>query len=891
MPVRALIILVLGLLAAWLAAGSLGWLAPPLQRAFTWLALAAIVVAALPGRRRISGGDGLLLGGVTLIALLMTASSLPVVNILAVAILLAAIAQLRPGLTATVSGSVALAVAALAVFRLVCDGSAAAWTFTNSVGHIEGLWAGWLTGRPLLIGASFGGMDFLLLMAALTTAWLIAAPRPHLARAAWALLFIFLAQSAYLVVLAFSHDLTGLLPPQVIAKHNDISHLGIWTWGNAIRTLLPWNLPVLAAIFHSAVAVAMFRLTAWQPTPHDLQSEADENSAAEGNRRNRNLQGGPVMRHDWQNSEMNWRRFGPAGLLIVAAMALTLSPVKPDLTGRRIVAYDDGATDWSLTDPGTVSPGRLPRYGLLPALIESLGGKFIRSRDLADADLQGADVLIVLPPRSTAKAAIPSEMQNQIWKYVTAGGRMLVAGEPETSLGVEENVLNTLLEHSAISFRDDTANSLTQRWEDNLQSAPHAATASSNPGRNHFSFDRAASLRVSWPAGPLVVGRWAWDELGTDLDRPDALPYSPGDHLGDLVLAAQQNVGRGTVVALGAATCLSNDGIPFSYPFTAPLLSALAANHPTPLAWWRQLLGVAAAGAAIVFLFRQFEPFRVAAASAALALSMIACNLLSNATSALLPSGIKTAAQPIIYVDGSHLEAVGKEPWGENGIGRFMRVLAGNGYLPLVAPDLSPERLHRAAMLISIAPAHAFSDGEITAMNDFVEQGGFFLSMVGSPEAEPSRALLEKFKLHIKPMPVPPWKEIAEVTPEASFLQAYVPAKPNAKLQSEGALNVQFYAAWPVASAPGGENWPKDDPNRKPVIAGNRIHDGQAFIIGDTAFALNKNFSSYSQNAAFWQTELGNWIGQRGSKAVIAEVREDGMIELPKAKADKEVTP
>ncbi len=52
MPLRALIILVLGLLAAWLAAGSLGWLAPPLQKALTWLALAVIVIAALPGRRR-----------------------------------------------------------------------------------------------------------------------------------------------------------------------------------------------------------------------------------------------------------------------------------------------------------------------------------------------------------------------------------------------------------------------------------------------------------------------------------------------------------------------------------------------------------------------------------------------------------------------------------------------------------------------------------------------------------------------------------------------------------------------------------------------------------------------------------------------------------------------
>ncbi|MGA2255751.1 MAG: hypothetical protein ABSG53_13985 [Thermoguttaceae bacterium] len=884
-PVRALIILVLGLLGAWLAAGSLGWLAPPLQKTLTWIALAAIVLAALPGRRRISGNDGLLLGGATLIAVLMTASSLPVVNVLAVAIMLAAIAQVRPGRVAQVVGPAALAATALAVFRLVSAGSAATWTFTNTLGHVEGLWAGWLTGQPLLIGASFGGVDFLVVMAALTAAWLIATPRPRIGRAAWAMLFIVLAQSGYLVVLAFSHDLSELLPPQLAAKQNEISHLGIWTWGNAIRTLLPWNLPVLAAVFHCVVAVAMFRLTIWQPTPQDRPIATDETSSvASGKRRNRVLQGGSPRPQGGLNSPMDWRRFGPAGLMIVAAVAITLAPVKPDLQGRRIVAYDDGATDWSTSDTGTV-----PRYGMLPALVESLGGEFIRSRDLADADLQNADVLIVLPPQSAAnsaaagalaKAPIPDDIRDQIWRYVSAGGRMLVAGEPERNLGVEENVLNALLEPTKLSFRDDTANSLTQRWEDNLQSAPHAATASSNPGRDQFSLDRVASIRVSWPAGPLIVGRWAWDELGTDPDRPEALSYLPGERLGDLVLAAQQNVGRGTVVVLGAAGCVSNDGIPFSYTFTGPLLSALAANHWTPLAWWRQLLGLAAAGAAIVLLFRRFEPLRVAAASIALALATIACNRLSSATPELLPSGTKTAARPIIYVDGSHLEAMGKDPRGENGIGRFMRVLASNGYLPLVAPDLSPERLNRAAMLISIAPGKAFSRGEIAAVDEFVKQGGFFLSMVGSPEAEPSRALLEQLQLRIDPTPVPPWVPTPETEPLGRY---YYPNKQQPF--------VQFYAAWPVSSEPREVTWPEDDPKGRAVIAGHRVGRGQAFILGDSAFALKKNFDSFPQNAAFWRSQLKTWIGHSADQTQAVDPRESGIINLPKPQSGTGATP
>jgi hypothetical protein len=879
-PWREQVILVLGLLAAWLAAGSLGWLAPPLQKTLTWLAFAAIVIAALSGRGRIRIMDVLLLGGATSIAALMTASTSPVVNILAVAILLAAVAQLRPGLTAAVAGPAALAAVALALFRLLGDSSAAAWSFTNAVGRVEGLWAGWLTGRPLLIGASFGGVDFLVLMAALAAACLVAAPPPRFGRAAWAVLWIVLAQTAYLVILAFNHDLSALLPPQVVAKQDDMSHLGLWTWGNALRALLPWNLPVLAAVFHSAAAVAIFHRTFGKRAAADLQGDAGDSlpspsgrgAGGEGKRRQRSPQGGPTNGRPG-NLPAFW--VAPAALLILATVAMTLTPVKPDLKGRRIVAYDDGTIDWSTTDAGAAPPGRLPGYGLLPALVESLGGEFRRSRDLAD--LRPTDLLIVLPPQASAGAAspkpsMPDDLRDQVWAYVSAGGRMIVAGEPETNLEIEENVQNALLAPSAMSFRDDTVNSLTERWEDNLQSAPHAATASSDPGRSPFSVDRAASIRVSWPAGPLLVGRWAWDELGTDADRLDALPYSPGNRLGDLVLAAQQHVGKGTVVVLDAA-CLSNDGIPFSYTFTGPLLSALAANDATPLAVWRQLLGAAAAAAGLGLLFFRLEPLQagrygaqagrldyalpVAVASLVLALTVMICHRLSDASSGLLPAGNKAAFKPVIYVDGSHLEAMGKDPWGENGIGRLMRVLADNGYLPLVAPDLAPQRLNPAAMLISIAPARVFRSDECAAVHDFVEQGGFFLSMVGAPDAEPSRPLLDRLKLHVDPTPLPPSVRKRETEWLGRF--RYPEGK---KEQAE----VEFYAAWPVSSAPGGETWPKDNPSG-PVIAGNPIGKGQAFILGDSAFALKKNFDTFPRNATFWRNMLVNWLGHPAEKS------------------------
>ena len=129
-------------------------------------------------------------------------------------------------------------------------------------------------------------------------------------------------------------------------------------------------------------------------------------------------------------------------------------------------------------------------------------------------------------------------------------------------------------------------------------------------------------------------------------------------------------------------------------------------------------------------------------------------------------------------------------------------------------------------------------------------------------------------------MPVPPWVHEPETTPLGHFWYPH-----------QEPANAEFYAAWPVSSRPGGEVWPKDDPAQKPVIAGNGIGKGQAFILGDTAFALNKNFDSSSPNAGFWRTLLKNWLGRSADTPQTVEPSESGLINLPKPTAGKGATP
>ncbi len=573
--VRATIILVLGLLAAWLAAGSLGWLAPPLQRALTWLALAAIVIAAVAGRRRISRSDGLLLGGAASIAVLMTASS--------------AAGRQYPGRGDLAGGRCpgATGIDGPCVRPRRLGGHGAGrfpaglrWLGRRLDVHEQrgprrGVVGRLVDGpaaadrrelrRPRLSGAH-GGPDRRLAHRRAATA--------HPPRRDGPCCSSFLRRphilSFWPSATTWPHCCRRKRSPSTTTSRTWASGPGATRFVSCCRGTCPCLPPSsnrggrrhVPPDRRPSTATRSLRGTGIPP----LRRASAETAAFRAGRRFRTT------------GRWNWRRFGPAGLLIVAAVALTLSPVQPDLKGRRIVAYDDGTTDWSTTDPGTVPPGRLPRYGLLPALVESLGGEFLRSRDLAD--LHDADVLIVLPPRSAVRlAAAARQLRNRFptiskagfGGMSSAGGRMIVAGEPETNLGVEENVLNALLAPTAMSFRDDTANSLTERWEDNLQSAPHAATASSNPGRSHFSLDRAASIRAGVARRAAAGGTLGLGRTG----------HRPGPAR-SLVLFAGQSPGRPG--ACGPAEraagerwwrwarrpALSNDGIPFSYTFTGP---------------------------------------------------------------------------------------------------------------------------------------------------------------------------------------------------------------------------------------------------------------------------------------------------------------------------------
>jgi hypothetical protein len=845
---QSVVILVAGLAAAWFAAGSTGLLGHPLQHALTWLALSVAIAAAWPRENVFSATWAILVSG-AIVGVFLTTSSLPAINVLGATVVLASIAQISRGLTNRVALIAALSAGALALFRFACDSIPTVWLAADLKGWMLGRIAGWLAGSPLEIGATYGGLDFLVLMAAIYAGWLVGTAPPRRVRAIWAAVAIVLGHFAYLAVLTQSEKLLAALPSVVVPPESDINNVGIWTWSNGLRTLIPWNVPLLALMIYGTIAAVMFQWANWLPVieidPEKLKKQKEKEEKEE-------VPGSVLV------ADMLFR-FGPPLLAVAATLLVGLGLSQSDLKGKTIVAYEKGFLDWRKPEHDSRIDGY---YGMLPVFVESLGGKFATSKDLSEKDLAAADVLVLLHPNQPW----PKETLDRVWAYVRRGGSLLLVADPVIREGDALSHFNEVLQPTAMQVRYDTAVTRTGNWEQSYEVLAHPATAGLDDLRNRFGFELGSSIRTRWPARPVVVGRWGWSDPGSDAVGTGVSYYNSGELLGDLVLAAEQPIGQGRIFVLGGASPLRNEMLANSFPFAGRLLGYLAHKPSSPQDMWRQLLGLLALLTMAALVALRPAPWQIMLTSTVMAISLVCCTSAGYEAGRVLPDGrahAPNAFNNVAYIDASHLEAYSGDLWNKQGIAGLLRTLMRQGYLPLLAPDLPVQRLERAGLLISIAPARQFTGRERDAVREFVGSGGMLICIVGAEEARASAPLLADYNFAVPPSPVPPGQSGVEPEPLGAFRQLF---------GSEGSTQyVQFYAGWPLeCSASNPQKWIvwSDGKSDRPIVVSHTEQGGPVIVIADTYFATNQNLesseSALPENIRFWRWLLSNVVpGQK----------------------------
>ena len=804
------------LAAAWIAAGSTGLLADPLRRALTFLALGTALLA--PGVGTLRPGARALLtvvvgSGAACLVVLATAPA----NVMAAVLVLAFLGVVSKGTSRQVLLEVA---AALAVFGLYCTARTSipwVWLLADRLGRGVGVLGGAVASGPLRVGATFAGLDFLIVMGVLWALCLRRTRGPRTGPALYGFLAILGGHLAYLVVLAYVPDLLRAVVPSG-------DEAGWWS-AELPGQALPWNAPVIACGIHLLVAGALLRWSAWAGPD-----------------------GGQSVARPVRSVLTRMALLGAAlsmAILVPIVTVLYTGPV--DAAGKKIVFYEKGFLNW--LKPTHESYGRLSSgmYGMLPAFVERLGAESLISAELSEDDLRDADALVLLYPDTPWTDG----QLGRIDAFVRRGGSLLVMGEHTTGDPNGASRFNEVLAATAMRVRFDSGTFAVGGWLHSYETTGHPATVGQACDRNAFGVVIGASVEARWPARPLLIGRWGWADPG-DVASERAMMgngrYDGGELLGDVVLAAEQPLGEGKVIVFGDTSSFQNAINVTSHVFTSRLLTYLAGDAPEAHPWWRQLLGVLACVLLAGLVCWRPGPWKTAVVALGLAASLAICQQATVAAVGALPDGRAESPNDLAYIDASHVEAYSRESWRPDGVGGLALTLMRNGYLTLSLPELTGERLERAGVLISIAPSRAFSQSEVETIEAFVEGGGTFVMTVGHDEGRAGAALLSRFGFGIGD------DERREPAPLGHFKSPY--------LESENRrAYVRFHAAWPVRCTDPNARVITYGRDNQPVIMLRRVGAGKVVVIGDTCFAMNKNleqesgqpFEGLRENADFWR--------------------------------------
>ncbi len=835
----ATLLVAAGVAGAWIAAGSSGLLAHSLRHALTCLILGVGVVTGWPSHLKEWRNWTIFAGGIA-IALVMAVSPWEVINILAVVIILATLAQLRGGLDGQAIFITALAVLCFAIAHFLLCIYPSFWIVGDHIGQALGWLAGKMTGRRLSVGATFGGVDFLLLMSFLYGFWLAKTARPCVNRALYGGLAIVTAQLMYLVVLAHAEQITAALPAPVYPVEDGYMRMGAWVWQNSLRMMIPWNLPVIALLLQTLVAAMMFHLTSWRIDPLVIPIK----SQPAGGKANV----GEKVAH--QNAKLHvFNKIGPIVTAMLLAGLTAVWTIKPDLDGKTIIAYQSDEVPWTTPKLGEAAENG---YGLLADFVQSLGGKFVYSKNLSPEELAGAEVVLLLNP----DARFSQERQSRLDRFITRGGAVLAASDRNTTESARKK-LDEFLETSGIRFEGSFAASRIESWEQTLQVLNHPVTLGINDFRNGFGLGSCSMLHLQGAAYPLLSGRWGWSDPGTDLQNGLKSTYEAGDRLGDLaILAETDRPNGGKIVVLGDMACLSNDMLPVSYEFAGRLLGYLAQKTPA-ISPWRTAGVLLAAALLFFFVAAMRKASQPAATAAAFAAALIFCRFATLDDPRTMPEESEKTPRRVAIIDSSHLEAYSdklwhpqpsvkefnSKDWPDEGLGNFARTLARNGYLPLRIKKWSVAQLDRASLFISIAPARIYSEPEAGILRKFVESGGTLVCIVGAEESRAINPLLAKFDLLVPHSPVRPNETVREPEPIGASTLRYL------KNEKDEEDSVEFFAAWEVASlAIGSEGeqfvpylYRDDKSGEKTFVGSRRIGNGWVVVIADTYFAANEN--------------------------------------------------
>lgn len=707
--------------------------------------------------------------------------------------------------TGRVGPAAALAVGCvlLGVVRYASHASLLAWYASSHGTHALSGQIAALTGRPLLLGPTFSGLDLVVLALGVCLGGLrLPGARPVL-RLVLAVIAIGVLSLGSLCLLAWTPELTSLLErglPTLWAQR-------VAGW---VALLDPVHMALLLALPLAAVVAAALT--------------AAPLAAAPARR--------PPRAAAWM--------VVPAALLAVAS--LTNLPGSLASEPRRVALYEKGFINWLVPTHERYGSRSGGMFGNLPQLVRHLGWESAFIDRIDSGTLADHDVLVIInqfePFDEASREAIDG--------FLRGGGALLVLGDhtfykgpdgvpPDQPIEGERLQINQPIRTSHIAFRFDSAYYFIGGWLHSFGYAPHWIVAGLGDASNEPGCVVGASLDLAYPAAPLVVGRYGYADAGVHPSDPTAAArgymdnsfYDPGEELGDLVLVAAENVGEGKLVVIGDTSGLVNSIQVQTWPFVVRLFHWLGSDGRAAIPAWRDVLGLLLL-ALVAALVLQGGRATLVTGAASLLVGGLAS--LHAVTSWVEPPPLDGR---VAVVDLSHVGKHSIEGWRDRGVSGLYLNLMRAGYHTLGAKTLDADQLLASELFVSVAPTAAYDEVELDLLWEFMEGGGRVLLAVGFEDRAGSRSLLERAGLTIPHRPL--GREPARV-PGAS-------------------VTPSFFEAWPVLGGDRTLVTVRDEP----VVVTREVGQGRLVVIGDTDFLLNRNLE-VEDGAILANVQFLSWL-------------------------------
>jgi len=499
-----------------------------------------------------------------------------------------------------------------------------------------------------------------------------------------------------------------------------------------------------------------------------------------------------------------------AALLLLTAIGVSMPALRATPREvRSVLLYEPGFQNWLAPDEhhlGRYSAGML---GTLPRFVEAAGADARLVGNLGDADLVGADALVLI----NQDAPLPAGAVERIEQFVKEGGYLVVIADHtflhEDASGRPRIFANEPLRFTHMRFANDSADPLSPAFWASTRPWRLGQSLWPEPG-NPSGISIGGAVHVAWPARPVVVGHHAYVDAG--LPARDAergflgdLMWNPGERLGDIVLAAEEQVGAGRVMVVGDTTGITNLGRTFHWEWWSRCLRGV--QHGRAPAYWCAALLTAAAVSVLAGLG--------GALAAATAIALAATPLARKRDADPLPG-----VDPVLVVEQATCPEGRAGGWEEDGYLSLLLTAYRAGHLPCVGDtrEFAP-LLDRAMAMVVAAPRADPGAAWVERVLAWVESGGHLFVGASHEDARNIAGLLVRIDAGVSACVLGPLRmrlDSSAVT-----------------LREPWALELRSTSWRPLLSAHG------------EVLAATReLGRGRVFLVGDSRFFRNESLES-----------------------------------------------